>query len=243
MSSHSRKFPTLITAVAIVMAAVSADTVRAQPEDRRKDADALRIRDATAVLSAIMSVEDKIIPRAILEKAEGIAVFPRMDRVATRRGQGPNTMRTQRMLGITGRGILSVRGETRAWSPPAFLALTGTNLPQTADLVLVIMNRRGVEKLTGHEFAIRANAAVAPGPVGRAPQATTEGSSDAEILVYSRSRGVLAGTSLTGSSVQQDMTANQRFYGKPLTTRNAIAQASGPEPVAAWRAMLEKHTK
>jgi lipid-binding SYLF domain-containing protein len=246
MTSNFREFPALVRAgliaIAVAIAALSGDTVRAQPEDRRKDAEALRISDATAVLSEIVSAKEKAIPRAILEKAEGIAVFPRTARVASRRGQGPNTMRTQRLLGVTGRGILSVRGENRTWSSPAFLALTGSNLPQTADLVLVVLNRRGIEKLTGHQFAIRADGPVAPGPVGSNP-GTPESAQDAEILVYSRTRGVLTGASLTGSNVQQDTIANQRFYGKRFTTRNALDQESAPAPAAAWRAALEKHAR
>lgn len=250
MTSTFHTFLTFLTRVTVVlimtvgvMTTLCRETLLAQLEDRRKDADAVRINDATAALTDIMSMEDTGIPRAILEKAQGVAIFPRMPRMASRRGQGPNTRRTQRMLGITGRGILSVRGETGTWSTPAFIALTGSSLPQTADLVLVIMNRSGVDKLTGYEFAIDEGAPVAPGPVGGDARGATDGAQQAEIFVYSRSRGELTGASLTGSKVQGDTIANQRFYGKALSTRNAVAQASGPEPVAAWRAALEKYAK
>jgi lipid-binding SYLF domain-containing protein len=218
-----------------------ADTVRAQ-EHRRKDAEAQRIRDAAAVFSQIMSVEETAIPRAILERAEAVAIFPRLARVPSRRGQGPNTFRTARLLRASGRGILSVRGERGTWSAPAFLSLSGGSFPE-ADLVLVIVNRRGLENVLRYEFKIDADAAVAPGPVGRDAQASTDIQQRAEILSYSRSRGVFEGIALAGSTLQQDTLANQRFYGKSLSTTHAIAQASGPEPVAAWRAELEKYAR
>jgi lipid-binding SYLF domain-containing protein len=228
----------LITAVATIVAALT-HTVRAQ--DRRKDADAQRITDATAVFSEVMSLEDKAIPRAVLERAEGVAIFPRMPRMTRRRGQGPNTLKTARLLEVSGRGILSVRGESPTWSTPLFLTLSDVTLPQDADVVIVIVNRRGLENLTKHEFAIDAEAAVAPGPIGRDPQAWTDLERQAEIFSYSRSRGVVEGISLTGGTVQRDTFANQRFYGKPWMTAGTIAEPRDPAPVAAWRGELEKH--
>jgi lipid-binding SYLF domain-containing protein len=243
MTRDIRKWPSFVAGAvmaAVVVGGPPAVTVRAQEESEKK-ALVQRISDAAAVVSEIMSAGDKAIPRAVLEKAEAIAVFPRMPRPRVRRGQGPNTLRTVRTLGIRGRGILSVRGEQGAWSPPAFLSLLGGTFPPDADLVLVIMKGRGLENVMRIEFRIDAGAAVAAGPLNSA--APTGAQPGAQIFSYLRSRGVLAGVSLNGSALQQDAEANRRFYAKPLTARQAVGQTDGPEPVAVWRAALEKHVR
>ena len=148
------------------------------------------------------------------------------------------------MLDIRNRGIFSVRSEKGTWSPPAFLTLAGGTPPEDADLVLVVVNRTGLDNLTRHEFHIGGNPIVAPGPVGNDTQGWTDLQRNADILSYSRSRGRLTGISLAGSVVQGDTIAHQRFYGKPLTTAAAVAQTSpAREPVPAWHAALEKHTQ
>ena len=241
MTRDIRKWPSFVAGAvmaAVVVGGPPADTVRAQ-EESEKAALVQRISDAAAAVSEIMSAGDKAIPRAVLENAEAIAVFPRMPRPRVRRGQGPNTRRAVRTLGIRGRGILSVRGEQGAWSPPAFLSVLGGTFPPDADLVLVIMKGRGLENVMRIEFKIDADAAVAAGPLNSVAQAST----GAQIFSYLRSRGVLAGVSLNGSTLQQDAEANRRFYAKPLTARQAVGQADGPAPVAVWRAALEKHVR
>jgi lipid-binding SYLF domain-containing protein len=186
-----------------------------------------------------MGASDEAIPRAILEKAEGIAVFP-------------NTLKAGFVVGGTrGRGILSVRGENSAWSAPAFLTLTGGSFGlqiggQATDLVLVIMNRRGLENLVRNQFKVGADASVAAGPVGRETQASTDIQMRAQILSYSRARGVFAGISVTGSTIRQDRDANQRFYGQAYGTKEIVFDgrvATTPELVEPWRAMLEKYGK
>jgi len=228
---------TLILAVGVI-AGPAAETAGAQV-NRRIDADAKRTGDATAAFSAIMALE--ALPRAVVDRAEGIAVFPLQPRLPRRRGQGPNTLRTARLLDIQGRGILSARAENGNWSPPAFLALAGGSIPDDADLLLVAVSRRGLENMMRFEYKIDADAAVAPGPLAGDASAWTELQQRAEIFSYARSREGLAGVSIAGSAVQTDTSANERFYGKPLTTALAIAQAAGREPTPAWRAALEKH--
>jgi lipid-binding SYLF domain-containing protein len=232
----------LIGLVVVIVGAAGlrpADAVRAQ--ERRVDPDVQRINDAIEVFSNIVSLKDKTIPRAVLEKAEGMVVFPQLPRIPSRRGQGPNTRRIERMRQVSGRGIVSARQESGTWSPPGFITLTGGSIPYDADLVLVIMNRRGLDNVMRHEFAIGADAAVVPGPVGTEGSAWTEEQQRADIFSYSQYRGAVAGIPLVGTTVEQDMIANQRFYGKKLTTARAIAQTEGPEPVAAWRKVLQQH--
>ena len=199
--------------------------------------EAKRISDAVAVFSEIMGAGDSAIPSAILDKAEGIAVFP-------------STIKAGLVVGgQRGRGILSARGQSGTWSAPAFLTLTGGSFglqigAQAADLVLVIMNRRGLENLVRNQFKVGADAGVAAGPVGRDAQASTDIQMRAQILSYSRARGVFAGVTINGSTIRQDRDANARFYGKPYETKQIVFERLGgaPNPVAAWRDTLNRYT-
>jgi len=193
-----------------------------------------RVREATTVLSEIMDAEDNSVPRAIMEKAEGIAVFPSL-------------LRAGFIIGAQrGHGILSVRDiQSGTWSAPAFLTITGGSIgaqigAQAVDLVLVIMNRRGLEQLVSNQFRIGADASVAAGPVGRDASASTDIQMRAQILSYSRTRGLFAGITLNGSTISQDRDANERFYGTAYRTGQIVFERLGgaPEPVAAWRTAL-----
>jgi lipid-binding SYLF domain-containing protein len=243
MTSAIRKKKGLLSALVVaagVIGSVLVDTVEAQ--DRRRDADVERINDSTKALAQVASLQDNGIPRAVLERAEGIIIFPRPLDIPRRRGQGPNTLRTARRLDIRSRGIFSVRTEKGNWSPPAFLALAGGNPPEDADLVFVVVNRSGLDNLMRREFDLDATPIVAPGPVDSNTQAWTDIQRSADILIYSLSRGKVTGISLSGSAVQADTFAHQRFYGKALTTAAAIEQTESREPVPAWLSALEKHT-
>lgn len=200
--------------------------------------EAERVADATAVFGEIMAADDKSIPASILEKAQGIAVFP-------------STLHGAFIVGgMRGRGVLSVRGTDGQWSAPAFLTLTGGSLGfqiggQATDLILVVSNRRGVENLVRNQFKLGANASVAAGPVGRDTQAATDLEMRAQILSYSRARGVFAGVSVNGTTVRTDRDANQRFYGKRLETREIVFDGLGGSPagVDAWRGVLSKYAR
>jgi lipid-binding SYLF domain-containing protein len=198
--------------------------------------EAKRVAAATTVFTEIMDAGDHAIPTAILGKAEGVAVFP-------------STIKAGLVVGgQRGRGILSARSESGTWSAPAFLTLTGGSIglqigAQATDLVLVIMNRRGLENLVRNQFKVGADAGVAAGPVGRDAQASTDIQMRAQILSYSRARGLFAGVTINGSTIRQDRDANGRFYGTPYQTKQIVFERLGgaPEPVAAWRAILVKH--
>jgi lipid-binding SYLF domain-containing protein len=218
----------------ITLVGVLATSLAAQ--DGAEGEEARRIADATTVFSEIMGADDRAIPASILGKAEGLAVFP-------------STIKAGFVVGgMRGRGVLSARGESGTWSAPAFLTLTGGSIGlqiggQATDLVLVIMNRRGLENLVRNQFKVGADASVAAGPVGRDAQASTDIQMRAQILSYSRARGVFAGVSINGSTIREDADANARFYGKRYGTKQLVFERLGgaPEPVAAWRAMLQKH--
>jgi lipid-binding SYLF domain-containing protein len=226
-----------IAGVALLVSALLASPVSGGAAAQDKDdQEAKRVADATVAFSEIMAADDSAIPTAILDKAEAIAIFP-------------TTIRAGLVVGgQRGRGILSVRGESGTWSAPAFLTLTGGSVglqigAQATDLVLVIMNRRGLENLVRNQFKVGADASVAAGPVGRDAQAATDIQMRAKILGYSRARGVFAGVTINGSTIRQDKDANRRFYGKPYDTKQIVFERLGgvPEPVGAWRDTLNKY--
>jgi len=222
----------LATVVALVLLAFSGSTRAQQESDEAK-----RVREAVTIFGEIMAADDKAIPEAILGKAEAIAIFP-------------GTITAGFIVGgQRGRGIISARN-AGAWSAPAFLTLTGGSIGlqiggQAADLILVINDRRGLENLVRNQFTLGADAAVAAGPVGRNAKAATDVQMRAQILSYSRARGVFAGVTINGSTIRQDVDANERFYGNRLETKQIVFErpASSPEPVPLWLQTLERNAR
>lgn len=198
-------------------------------------AEARRLRDASAVFGEIMSAADKAIPEAILGKAEGIAIFP-------------GTLKGGFLVGgMRGRGVLSAR-TADGWSSPAFLTLTGGSFGlqiggQAADIVLIINDRRGLENLVRNQFKLGADVSVAAGPVGRDAQAATDLQLRAQILSYSRTRGLFAGVTIDGSTIRPDRDANERFYGTRLETQQIVfdGAAEAPQPVPTWLDTLRRY--
>ena len=217
-------------ALAALLLLVPSTRVGAQSDE------ADRVKESATVLGEIMKAADSAIPTSVLSKAAGIAIFP-------------GTVRGGFIVGAErGRGIISVRDEqSHQWSTPAFLTITGGSVGlqigvRATDLVLVIQNRRGLENLVRNEFKVGAGAAATAGPVGRDAQAATDIQMRAEILSYSRSRGLFAGATLEGSTIRQDEDANGRFYGEKLTTRQVVFdnKAKAPEGAVVWFQALMK---
>lgn len=214
----------LLAATPLLMARASSDEAR-------------RVADASTVLDEIMAASDQAIPRTIMEKAEAIAVFPSLIKGGIIVG------------GQRGRGILSARDKKNGgWSPPAFLTITGGSIgaqfgAQAIDLVLVINNQRGLEQLVKNQFKIGADAAATAGPVGRDASASTDIQLRAQILSYSRARGLFAGVTLNGSTIRQDRDANERYYGTAYRTGQIVFDGAtgAPEPVGAWTATLTRY--
>lgn len=197
-----------------------------------------RVTTAATVLDEIMAAPDKAVPRSVLERAAGIAVFPSLVRGGLFIG------------GQRGRGVLSVRGKDGSWSNPAFLTITGGSVGpqfgvQAIDLVLVINDPRGLEQLVRNQFKVGADAGVAAGPIGRDASASTDIQMRAKILSYSRSRGLFAGVTLNGSTIRQDRDANERYYGIGYRTGQIVYEGMGtaPESTNAWKETLKKHAK
>ena len=193
--------------------------------------EAERIDEAITVLHEIMSAPDASIPEALLERSVAVAIFP-------------STVRAGFFLGgQRGRGFIAGRDEeTGAWSPPAFLTLTGGSIglqvgAQSVDIILLIQNRRGLSRLLDNQFKLGGDASAVVGPVGRTVEASTDLQMTAEILSYSRSRGVFAGVTLGGATLRADRDANERFYGERLDSKRIVLDgvAGSALPDAATR--------
>jgi len=223
-------------AALIVLLAALAPGASAQSESEEAE----RIRKAGVVLDEIMAARDSSIPTSILSRAEAIVVFP-------------STIKGAFIFGAQrGRGIISVRDQGKTtWSNPAFLTITGGSFGlqiggQELDIVLVVQNRRGVENLLSNQFEIGGEASAAAGPVGRDTSVSTDIQMRAEMLSYSRSRGLFAGVSLRGASIRQDQDANERFYGSRFRTGDIVLDGKGTKPqsadaVASWLQALAKY--
>ena len=176
-----------------------------------------RLENAGTVMQEVMNVPDNI-PQELLEKAECIVVFPSVMKGAFIVG------------GSYGRGAMVCRtGEhfSGPWGAPAMYALEGGSVGfqiggQATDLILLVMNNRGVNSLLNSKVKLGADASVAAGPKGRDASANTDAYLRAEILSYSRSRGLFAGISLAGSTVRPDNDANEEIYGRKITAKDIV---------------------
>jgi lipid-binding SYLF domain-containing protein len=173
--------------------------------------DLKRLDESTLVLSEVGGAPDTGIPEGIWRRAECVVVIPSMKKAAFIIG------------GEWGTGVMSCR-TTRGWSAPVFMSLAKGSAGfqiggQETDLVLVVMNRSGVEKLLSNKVTLGTDASVAAGPVGRAASAATDAQMHAEMLSYSRTKGLFAGIDLSGGSLKPDDDANYRLYGPNVTVR------------------------
>ena len=186
-----------------------------------------RIKDAGTVLKEILNIPDDI-PKDLLDDAECVIVLPSVKKLAIGIG------------GSYGRGVMVCRGGehfTGGWGAPAMYALEGGNIGfqlggQATDFVLLVMNPRGAESLMGTKVKLGADAAAAAGPKGRDTTAATDATMRAEILSYSRSRGLFAGISLEGSTLRQDNGANENLYGRKVTAKEILREGKVGIPAA-----------
>jgi lipid-binding SYLF domain-containing protein len=192
-----------------------------------------RVIEAARVLEEVLAAPDKGVPEAIVEKAQAIVVIP-------------STVKGALLIGAQrGKGVMSVKSAS-GWSAPAFVTLTGGSVGfqiggQATDIVLVVVNERGIDNLAQNTFKIGGDASVAAGPVGREATASTDYKLQAQILSYSRSRGLFAGVSLAGSTIRADRDANEKIYGVGYSTRNIVVERK-VEPTAAaepWLRVLK----
>lgn len=185
------------------------------------------VRNASGVLNQIMAIPAKQIPTTLLSQAKAIAIIP-------------TVVKGGFVVGVQhGRGVLLMRDEGGAWQPPIFISLTGGSVGwqaglQATDVVLVFKNSRSLASLMQGQLTLGVDASAAAGPVGREATASTDTTLTAEILSYSRSRGLFAGVSIAGSVIRPDNAAGLAFYGGPvlsatgesLTPRESLPQAA-----------------
>jgi lipid-binding SYLF domain-containing protein len=190
-----------------------------------------RLEESASVLGEILNIPDGL-PKDLLDKAECVLVFPSVKKggfiVAVRVGKGAGSCRTgEKMDG--------------PWSAPAMFELGGGSVGlqaggQATDFVLLIMNPKGAKKLLESKFTLGADASVSAGPKGRTAEAATDAQMGAEILTYSRSKGLFAGVSLEGAPLSQDGNANEKIYGKRIEAKdillnNAVAVPAAGKPL------------
>src|SRR3989441_8397368 len=195
-------------------------------DDKEKDED--RLKNASTVLTEILNLPDDI-PQDLLDKADCVVVFPSVLKAAFIVG------------GSYGRGAMSCRkGENfkGPWGAPTMMALEGGSFGfqiggQATDFVLLVMNESGASGILSSKVKLGADASVAAGPVGRDASADTDATLRAEILSYSRARGLFAGISLEGSTIRPDNGDNRRVYGRKIPARSIVLSGAVAVPPAA----------
>jgi len=195
-----------------------------------------RVKAAATVLDEIEAAPDSSIPEEVLGSAQCVAVVPSL-------------LKGGFVLGARyGRGIASCH-TAKGWSAPAFFTVKGGSFGlqiggQAVDLVMLIMNEKGMRELLSSKFQLGADASVAAGPVGRHAEGTTDWKMRAEVLTYSRARGVFAGITLNGASIKQDKSSTRDFYGRMVPFRTALTgEIPPPENARPFLDVLSKWVK
>src|SRR6202167_3059123 len=215
----------ILSFCSLSFAANGAPNGSASGDDQSRESKASdRTQAAADVLNEIQGAPDSGIPQEVLGSAECVAVVPSMLKggfiVAANYGRGLASCRTP-----------------KGWSAPAFLHVAGGSVGfqiggQAVDLVMLIMNDNGMRNLLSSKFALGADATVAAGPVGRHAEGSTDWKMRAEVLTYSRARGLFAGVSLNGAVIKQDKDSTREFYGRMVPFRTALIGEIDPPPGA-----------
>ena len=198
---------------------------------------ASRLTTSAEVLTEVMGAPDKAIPQDLLEKSHCVVIVPGLKKGAFIFG------------GKYGRGYILCRASSgRGWSAPAGVTVEGGSFGfqiggEETDAIMLVMSKRGAEKLLSSKFTLGADASVAAGPVGRSSSADTDLKMTADILTYSRSRGVFAGISLQGATLRPDKESNEELYhGKRTNQQIVMGKTAPPEAAALLRANLTKYS-
>jgi SH3 domain-containing YSC84-like protein 1 len=195
-----------------------------------------RLQESAAVLREVMGIADRAIPQDLLDKAACIVIVPGMKKGAF-------------VVGAKyGRGFVSCRKAGAGWSAPGGIRVEGGSFGfqiggSETDVIMLVLNRRGMEKLLSSKFTLGGEGEVAAGPVGRHTSAQTDAFMRAEILTWSRSRGVFAGISLQGATLRQDMDANKEIYGREVENKDIVGGAvAAPKAAGGLISLLNKYS-
>jgi len=197
-----------------------------------------RVEQATEVLDQFLRIPEQSIPPTLLSRAYGVAVIPGVIKAGLTVGARH------------GKGILVVRRDDGSWSNPSFVALTGGSVGfqigvQSSDIILVFKTRRSVDGIANGTLTLGGDASIAAGPVGRQAGAATDLAFKAEVVSYSRSRGLFAGVALQGAGVTMDRKANAAFYGSAGMTPEKVfasTRAAAPQPALRFVDLLTTQT-
>ena len=198
-----------------------------------------RVKESGEVLKEILNIPDDL-PQDLLDKAECLVILPSVKKGAIGIG------------GSFGRGLMICRSGkhyTGPWGPPAMYALEGVNIGfqlggEATDFVLLVMNPKGARSLLSSKVKLGGDASAAAGPKGRSAEAATDIVMSAEILSYSRAKGLFAGVSLEGSTLRSDGSANEKLYGRKVSAEDIIrsGKVKAPASASALTALLNKKT-
>jgi lipid-binding SYLF domain-containing protein len=215
-----------------LMTALALTPLLAMDKDSSK-----RLNEAAAVFSEVMATPDKGIPQEMLENAHCIVIVPALKTAAFVFG------------GKYGKGYLSCRNKSGSgWSAPGTVRIEGGSVGfqiggSETDLIMLVMNERGAEKLLSSKFTLGAEGSVAAGPVGRTATAQTDAQMHAEILSWSRSQGLFAGLALEGATLRQDLDDNTRLYGRRLDNRAIVTSGvHAPGSAAKLLGLLNRYS-
>jgi lipid-binding SYLF domain-containing protein len=214
-----------VVGVFLAVLLLAACALAAEESDKREED---RVKDAGEVMKEVLNIPDDI-PQDLLDKAECVVILPSVKKGAF--GVGASY----------GRGVMICRGGphfTGKWGAPALYALEGVSIGfqlggQATDFVLLVMNPKGAESLLYSKVKLGADASAAAGPKGRTAEGATDIVMDAEILSYSRNKGLFAGVSLEGSTLRSDGGANENLYKKKLTAKEIIREGKVGIPACA----------
>lgn len=226
---NSRRILSGCLAVLLLLGASWAEDEKKEESDIGK-----RLDKSAEVLNEIMQTPDKAIPNKIMEEAECVAVVPSMVKIAV--GFGGNH----------GKGVATCK-TARGWSAPAPITITGGSWGlqlggQAVDLVMIVTNEKGMQQLLSSKFKIGADASAAAGPVGRTAAANTDWKMKAEVLTYSRARGIFAGVDLNGSAITQDKDETHVLYGKSVPFEDILAgKVPAPSGSAPFLSAVRKY--
>jgi SH3 domain-containing YSC84-like protein 1 len=218
--------------LALVVLGLAASSFAVEDQDNKA---ANRVKSASTILEEIQTAPDTGIPDEVMGSAQCVAVIPSM-------------LKAGFVFGARyGRGVASCR-TAKGWSDPAFFTIQGGSFGlqiggQAVDLIMLIMNNRGMENLLNSKFKLGADASVAAGPVGRHAAADTDWKMRAQVLSYSRARGVFAGLELNGAVIKQDRESTREFYGHMQPTRTTLETVSSPQGSYPFLQSLSKWAK
>jgi SH3 domain-containing YSC84-like protein 1 len=216
-----------ILAMATVIASLSLHSM-GQEKAEKGSTERERVKESGEVLKQILDMPDKGVPKSVLNGAKCVIVMPSVKKVAIGIG------------GTYGRGVMTCRTGTDykgPWSPPIMMASSGGNIGfqiggEATDFLIIVMNDQGAKSLLNNKVKLGADASIAAGPVGRTAEASTNARMQAQMLSYSRSRGVFGGVSLSGATLRPDGDANKNLYGQKVTPQDIMANKVEMPPEA-----------